>query len=63
MNTKLRKKAQNNFEKGFFKLMNNAFFGKTMKNVSKHRNIKFATTEKKRNHFVSAPAYDTTKCL
>ena len=63
MNTKLRKKDKNNFEKGFFKLMNNAVFGKTMKNVSKHRNIKFVTTEKRRNHFVSAPTYDTTKCL
>ena len=63
MNTKLRKKAKNNFEKGFFKLMNNAVFGKTMKNVSKHRNIKIVTKEKRRNHFVSAPTYDTTKCL
>ena len=61
MNTDLRKKAKNDFEKDFFKLMNNAVFGRTMENAWKHRDIKLATTERRRNYLVSEPNYHTTK--
>ena len=59
MNTELRKLAKDDFEKYFFKLMNNAVFGKTMENIRKHRDIKFVTTDKKRNKLVSEPNYHT----
>ena len=61
MNTKLRKEAKSEFEKDFFKLMNNSVFGKTMKNVRKHRDIKLVTTEEKRIKLVSEPNYHTAK--
>ena len=60
MNTDL-KKAKNDFERDFFKLMNNEVFIKTMENLRKQRDIKLVTTERRRNYFVSKPNYQTTK--
>ena len=57
MNTELRK---NDFEKDFFKLMNNSGLGKAIENVRKHRDIKLGT-DKRKNQLVSEPNYHTTK--
>ena len=61
MNTKLRKEAKNEFEKDFFKLVNNSVFGKKMENVRKHRDIKLVTTKERRIKLVSEANYHTTK--
>ena len=61
MNTKSRKQAKNDFEKDFFKLMNNSVFVKTMENTRKHSDIKLVTTDKRRNQLVSEPNDHTIK--
>ena len=63
MNAELRKKAKNDFDKDFFKLMNNAVFGKTMENVRKHRDIKLVTTDMRKNQLVSEPNHHAVKCF
>ena len=63
VNTELRKKATNDFEKDFFKLMNNAVLGKNMENVRKHRDIKLVKIDKKRNKLVSEPNFHTMKLI
>ena len=61
MNTKLRAKANNDFEKNFCEIMNNYVFRKTKENVRNHRDIKLVTTNERRHKLVSRPNYYTTK--
>ena len=44
-NMQLRAQAMNDFEKDFFKLMNNGVFRKTKENIRKHRNIKLVSNK------------------
>ena len=63
MNAELRKVAKNDFEKDLFKLMNNSVFGKTMENITKHRDIKLVMTDKKRSKLVSEPNCHTINLI
>ena len=57
MNTALRKEAKNDFEKDFFKLMNNSVYGKTMENIRNRVNIKLANNQEKAKILASQPNY------
>ena len=56
-NTKLRTAATNDFQKDFYKLMNNSVFGKTMENIRKHRNIKLVTNREAYLKLVMKPNF------
>ena len=59
LNTNLRTKAKNEFEKDFFKLMNNSVFGKTMENIEKRVNVKLVTTKEKAMKLSSNPNFES----
>ena len=56
MNTELRKKVTNDFEKDFFKLTNNPVLWKIMVNVRIHRDIQRVPNETRKNYLVSEPS-------
>ena len=63
LNTKLRTLATNDFEKDFFKLMNNSVFGKTMENIRNHKDIKLVTNEEKYLKHVMKPNFKSSVCF
>ena len=54
---------KNNFEKEFFKLMNNSVYGKTLENVRQRQNIKLMTDERKLNKYITKPGFISSKFL
>ena len=60
-NTILRTKAKNNFEKDFYKLMNNSVFGKTMENIRNRVDVKLVNTEEKFKKLVAKPNFKSRK--
>ena len=57
LNIRLRKDAKNELEKDFFRLMNNSVFGKTMKNIKNHKDMKLVTSNKKYLKYVMKPNF------
>ncbi|XP_065653011.1 uncharacterized protein LOC136080322 [Hydra vulgaris] len=59
LNTNLRTKAKNDFEKEFFKLMNNSVFGKTMENIENRVDVRLINNRDEAVKLASRPNYES----
>ena len=57
LNTKLRMNGKNDFEKDFFKLMNNSVFGKTMENIRNRVDVRLVCDRKKAEKLAAKPSF------
>jgi len=62
-NTEYRKKASNEFERDYFKLMNNSVFGKTMENVRGRIDVKVASDDEYQEKYLSKPNFHSLKAF
>jgi len=63
LNTKLRTEASSEFDKDFFKLMNNSVLGKTMENIRNRVDIRLRTDDKSAEKLISKPNYECGECM
>ena len=57
LNIRLKTASRNEFEKDFFKLMNNSGFGKSMENIENHKDMKLVTSQEKYAKYVMKPSF------
>ena len=61
LNTEKRQAAKNDFEKDFYKLMNNSVFGKTMENIRNRVDVQLVKNKEQAQKLVNKPNFESFK--